>query len=270
YKIMIIANLTGGLGGQMFQYAAGRALSLKLKTPLKLHFTNALFNTQRQYGLDIFNIKANLATDAEIAKLGVIKNQVINRFLYLAQLMNIRLLKNVYTEKLNDEYDPDFFNIPDNFCIQGYFANEKYFKNIETTIRKDFTFKNKLDEKNQKFKDLITKYESVSIHVRRGDYITNKTGPRFIGLDYYIKAIKTISNKIKNPIYFIFSDDIDWVKQNLKLKNKSYFVNNNHGKNSYKDMQLMSLCKHNIIANSTFSWWGSWLNSNKNKIMIKP
>jgi len=117
---------------------------------------------------------------------------------------------------------------------------------------------------------MIKNLKSVSIHIRRGDYITNKTGPKFIGLDYYIKAIRTIENKVKNPTYFIFSDDIVWGKQYLKLKNISYFVDNNHGKDSYKDMQLMSLCKHNIVANSTFSWWGSWLNTNKNKVIIKP
>ena len=268
---MIITNLTGGLGGQMFQYAAGRALSLKLKTPLKLHFTNALFNTQRQYGLDVFNIQAHLAADPDLKKIGVFRNSVINRLTYLIeQRFNVKLQKNVFTEKINIGFDPVFFEIRDNFYVQGYFANEKYFKNTETIIRKDFTFKNQLDTKNQKWANMIKNLKSVSIHIRRGDYITNKTEPKFIGLDYYIKAIRTIENKVKNPTYFIFSDDIVWGKQYLKLKNISYFVDNNHGKDSYKDMQLMSLCKHNIVANSTFSWWGSWLNTNKNKVIIKP
>jgi len=268
---MIISNLTGGLGGQMFQYAAGRALSLKLKTSLKLHFTNALFNTQRHYELNIFNIPDNFATNTDLDKIKVLRNRIINRLAYLAeQRFNLKLQKNVFTEKMNNIFDPIFFDIPNNFYIQGYFSNENYFKKIKTIVRNDFTFKNKLDQTNLKWVNFFKHTESVSIHIRRGDYLTNKTGPRFVGLNYYLNAIKTIEKKLKNPVFFVFSDDLVWPKQNLKFQNNAYFITNNQGKDSYKDMQLMSLCKHNVIANSAFSWWGSWLNNYKNKITIYP
>lgn len=268
---MIIINLTGGLGNQMFQYAAGRALSLKLKRSLKLHFTNALFNTQRKYELDVFNIQANQVTDANLKKIGAFKNTILNRLVYLIeQRFNVKLQKNVFTEKLGNGFDTGFSNIVDNSYIQGYFANEKYFTDIEATLRKDLTFKNKLDNKNLHWAEIIRHVESVSLHVRRSDYITNKTGPKFIGLNYYIDAIKKIEEKIKNPVFFVFSDDLSWTKQNLEFKHKAYFIDNNQGNDSYKDMLLMSVCKHNIIANSSFSWWGGWLNTNRNKIIIKP
>lgn len=269
---MIISNLTGGLGNQMFQYALGRHLAIKNKTKLKLHFTNALFCTQRSYALDCFNIRAEMATDDDLKKLGIVKNRVINRMLYLIdERFGIRFNKNVITQRFPYKFDPSTLNLKDNVYIQGYWADERYFKQIEETIKGDFTFKGQLDVKNQKMADLITKTNSVSIHVRRTDYVNNSiNNPQFIGLDYYINSIKEISKRVSDPVFFIFSDDINWCKQNIRSKYKTYYVDNNRSEDSYKDMWLMSLCKHNIIANSTFSWWGRWLNKNSGKIVIKP
>jgi hypothetical protein len=270
---MIIVNLTGGLGNQMFQYAFGRALAQKYKTDLKLHFTNALFNIQRSYELDIFNISATIATKEDLKKFGVIQNRVLNRLLYLFdERYGIQLNKHIVTQRYPYIFNSKYLAIKNNSYIQGYWADERYFKEVENILRKEFTLKKKLDDKNLQILKQINKVNSVSIHVRRGDYISNKTNiPKFIGLNYYVKSINKIKNKVSNPIFFVFSDDILWCKQNLNsFINNVYYIDHNKGKDSYKDLLLMSACKHNIIANSTFSWWGSWLNQNLNKIIIKP
>jgi len=270
-KKMIIINLTGGLGNQMFQYAFGRYLSLKNKTELKYHFTNALFNIQRSYELDVFNIKAKPATDKDLKKLGVFKNRIVNRILYLIdERLKIRLNKNTITDRPPHKLDLSLFNSKNDYYLQGYWPNTSYLNQIERVIRKDFTFKKKLDQRNKNILSLIKKTNSISVHVRRTDYITNKRNKhKFIGFDYYKKSVDGIVKQINNPVFFIFSDDITWCTKNFKFSYPMHFFDHNQGKNSYKDMLLMSNCRHNIIANSTFSWWASWLNINDNKIVIK-
>jgi len=270
---MIIVNLTGGLGNQMFQYAFGKTIATKLKVDLKLHFTNALFNTQRPYELNFFNISASMTTKKDLQKFGVIQNHVVNRLLYLFdERCQIQFNKHIVTQRFPYIFNSSYLDIRNNSYIQGYWADERYFKGVEDILKKEFTPKKKLDERNQKILRQIQTPASVSIHVRRGDYVTNKTNiPKFIGLDYYIKSINKIKSKISKPVFFVFSDDIPWCKQNLNSpKDNIYYIDHNKEKDSYKDLLLMSACKHNIIANSTFSWWSGWLNINDNKIVIKP
>jgi len=269
---MIISNLTGGLGNQMFQYALGRYLAIKNKTVLKLHFTNALFNTPKKYELAVFNIQATIASEKDLKTLGVVKNRIFNRILYLAdQRFGISLSSKIITDRFPIRYNPSILDLPDNVYLQGYWADFRYFNEIENVLRNDFTFKKKLDEKNQEILDLIEKTNSVSVHVRRGDYVTNKRNSKsLLDLDYYAKSIEYMANKIKSPYFFVFSDDIPWCEKNFKFPYEIYFVKHNQDSNSYKDMLLMSQCKNNIIANSTFSIWASWLNKNKNKIIITP
>lgn len=270
---MIIVNLTGGLGNQMFQYAFGKALANKYRTDLKLHFTNALFNTQREFELNIFNISGEIATHNDLQKFGIVENRVINRLLYLFdERFGFQLNQHIVTQKFPYDFDSKYLKIKDNSYLQGYWGYENYFKSIEKILRNEFTFKHILDEKNKELLRKIVNSESVSIHVRRGDYVTNKMNiPKFIGKDYYLKAIKQIKKIISKPLFFIFSDDILWCKQNLaNLVKNIIFIDGNKDKDSYKDLMLMSYCKHNIIANSTFSWWAGWLNNNKKKVIIRP
>ena len=270
---MIIVRLKGGLGNQMFQYAFGKAIAIRHNTDLKLHFTNALFNTQRSYELDDFNISGAIATKEDLRKLGIIQNRVINRFLYLLdERYHVRFNNHIATQRYPYHFDSSYLFIKNNSYIQGYWADNRYFKGIENVIRKEFTPRKKLDERNRRILKQIQASTSISIHVRRMDYITNKgQALQFIGLDYYKRSIGKIKLKTTDPIFFVFSDDIAWCKDNLmQLLNKVYFIDHNKGKDSYKDILLMSACKHNIIANSTFSWWGGWLNRNKNKISITP
>ncbi len=171
-------------------------------------------------------------------------------------------------------FDPDILNIKWPAYLVGYWQSEKYFKRIEKRLVKEFNFKNPLNGKNFAVANEISQNNSVSIHIRRGDYVTLPYAVKMHGnicdLDYYSKAIKIIASKVKEPHFFVFSDDISWAKENLRIDYPKTYVNFNTDENSYEDMRLMSLCKHNIIANSSFSWWGAWLNRNVGKIVVAP
>ena len=184
--------------------------------------------------------------------------------------LNIKHKKTYYYQTVENAiiYDSTFYNL-DNVYLSGYWQSEKYFSKSKDAIRKTYTFPQLTGTENLLAKDDILKSNSVSLHVRRGDYLKSKDLGGVCTTEYYKKAIDYISMKIDNPKFFIFSDDILWCENNLEVEDARY-INFNKGKDSYQDMHLMSLCKHNIIANSSFSWWGAWLNSNKNKIVISP
>lgn len=267
---MIIVKLIGGLGNQMFQYAAGRRVALANNTELKLDITvyeKQVGITPRKYGLNVFNIQANIASNEEIGKLKK-ENVFLNK---LSKF--IPVFKDSRVTEKHFYFDRAVLNIKNNSHLEGYWASEKYFKDIENIIRKDFTFKDKPDEVNQQMVGRIKNCDSVSIHIRRGDYVFDEKTNKYHGfcdLDYYLRAITLVTKTVKNPQFFVFSDDIKWAKQNLHPKFPCTYVDHNVGKKDYEDMHLMSLCKHNIIANSSFSWWGAWLNQNPGKIVIAP
>jgi hypothetical protein len=152
--------------------------------------------------------------------------------------------------------------------LKGYWQSEKYFEGISKTICKHFSFPPFTDNKNKALLELIVHSNSVSIHIRRGDYLKNNLNWS-LDIEYYYRAIDLIKEKVNNPIFYIFSDDMQWAETNIKVPN-CHFINHNKGNDSFRDMQLMSNCKHNIIANSSFSWWGAWLNNNEDKKVIAP
>ena len=268
---MIVIKLYGGLGNQMFQYSIGCTLAVKNKTELK--FDVSWFNyvkdttTHREYGLNIFNIIENIATQKEIDKMQKCRKIPGRRhFLHNFFIAN----NSIYIKEKQFNFNPEILKISNNAYLDGYWQSEKYFKNIENVIRKKFTLKNKFQIKNIELKEKIKNSNSVSIHIRRGDYAKNLKTKSYHGLcplDYYYQAILNVIDKVTDPILFIFSDDIKWCKENLKIQSPTNFIEKNK---DYEDLILMSLCKHNIIANSSFSWWGAWLNSNPNKIVIVP
>lgn len=264
---MIISELTGGLGNQMFQYAFGYSLAQRKKSKLKFHFQHHDGNTQRQFELNIFKITGTQAIDTELKAMGY-PFSLINTI-----LTKIHILKSRLAQEKGFNFQANALLYPENAYIRGYWQTEKYFLDCASQIRKQFTFKKVLDKKNSSMLEEITKTNSVSVHIRRGDYVHDKKTMAFHGvcnLDYYKRSIKLMQKRVTNPVFFFFSDEPDWVKSNIKTDSPSYYVDWNKGLNSYKDMQLMSKCKHNIIANSSFSWWGAWLNTNPKKIVIAP
>lgn len=270
---MIIVKLIGGLGNQLFQYALGRHLAEINKTELKLDIFPFIEYKLHKYSLGFFNIKENIASVEEIENLKYAKeNPLVSK---IKKVLNRpkKLAPTYITEKEKFNFDPAVLSLPDNIYLDGSWQTEKYFVSIKNIIRREFTNKILLSEKTKNLAEEITKSESVSLHIRRGDLISNpKTNiiHGTCGLDYYNRCINLIDQKVKNPVFYIFSDDIEWAKDNLKLPYPAIFVDHNDAGKNYEDLYLQSQCKHQIIANSTFSWWGAWLNQNPQKIIIAP
>jgi hypothetical protein len=264
---MIIVKLIGGLGNQMFQYAIGRHIAEKNNIEFKLDITEFEIYDLHKYSLNHFNIIEKLASNDEIYKFNLRKNfeKIFNKINLYSGKKYIKEKKFAFNEKL--------LKIKNNAYIDGYWQSEKYFKKIENIIRKEFVINKAQSAKNKEVTNMIKECNSISIHIRRGDYINNKHTSQLhntCGLDYYNRTIDYINKNNKNPHFFVFSDDPQWAKDNLKTELPIYFIDNNNVNTNYEDLRLMSQCNHNIIANSSFSWWGAWLNNNPDKIVIFP
>ncbi|MDE7272481.1 MAG: alpha-1,2-fucosyltransferase, partial [Lachnospiraceae bacterium] len=171
-----------------------------------------------------------------------------------------------YIEEEDTHYKEHLLYLKGNYYISGWFQNEKYFKDHETTIKKELYPKRKI-KISKELKHILDNKNTVSVHVRRGDY---RQLNNLVKVEYYKKAMELINSYLDNVFYIVFSDDLDWVSQHMHLCDNVYFMNQEYGMQDYEELFVMSRCKHNIIANSTFSWWGAWLNDNKSKIIIGP
>lgn len=239
-KLPDVVSIKGGLGNQMFQYAYGRAQELMGKNvyyDLSFYFGGqSVGETKREYKLDVFNIKPT----GVFLKERILLVKLINKFR--------------------------------NFLGYGYFQSEKYFSRVSFFIRQEFTLKDKLGNKAEEvLNDIDKASESASIHIRRGDYITDQKTNAYHGVcgrDYYDAAIRIAKEKYPDSQFFIFSDDISWAKENF-IGEEFHFVSDPEIKD-HEELILMSKCKHNIIANSSFSWWGAWLNANPEKLVVAP
>lgn len=257
----------------MFQYAAGHALALKLGVDLKLDTIDFVgYDLHQGFELDrIFDINTPTASVEEVESiLGWRGNSTVRQF-YRKICKGIA--QSSYVIEPTFTYWPNVYQLADNAYLEGHWQSEKYFAEIASVVHKSFTFKINLEDKNLELLHLINTSNSVSLHIRRGDYVSNIANSKIYyqcSIDYYTRAIEHIGKAIDNPVFFVFSDDMQWAKGNLNFDYEFVFINHNSGEDSYIDMQLMSLCKHNIIANSTFSWWGAWLNANPKKNIYTP
>lgn len=264
---MVVLALKDGLGNQLFQYAAARCLAEKLKTELKIDVSSYRVNKLRKYSLDHFKIRTKILPGSarNILRAKLIAARVANR-------IGIKLNDRRYMETAY-HFTPDFFELTGNVYIEGYWQSEKYFLTIEKIIREEFVVASPPDEVNRLLLDKMRSVSAVSLHVRRGDYVTDKETNALHGvcsLTYYRNAISYIMERVTDPEFFVFSDDQKWVKENLKIPNAPVYYMDHNGSRDYEDLRLMYSCKHNILANSSFSWWGAWLNSNPTKIVIAP
>ena len=250
---MIITHLMGGLGNQLFQYALGRYLAHKHNTELKLDITNCESNNQTHhsyYQLGAFNIQENFATPAEIKSLTPIYD------------FN-------YSEPSN--FHPEILNSPDNVWLYGYWQSEKYFSDIAEILRREIILKNPLGKISNSWREKIINADcAVSLHIRHGDYLVPHLRNDFgiLPIDYYKICVDELKKKFSSIHVFVFSDDLDWAKKFLNFDLPTEFVEG--CEHNYEEMHLMTLCKHNIIANSSFSWWGAWLNPNPDKKVFAP
>lgn len=268
--MIIIVKLQGGLGNQMFQYAIGKNIEQhNNNADFKLDITAFKDDHQRKYALECFNVVQKIATPKEISMFLKYKTKIGKFWSWYNRLIAD---KTRYIQERQFNFEPLLLSLKKSAYLDGYWQTEKYFKDIEEIIRKDFTLKNKPSVEAENWIKKMEKCNSVSIHIRRGDYISNQKTNQFHGtcsLEYYREAISLISQKISAPVFFIFSDDMVWVKNNLKIDYPTSYISDNKIPD-YEEMIIMSNCKHNIIANSTFSWWGAWLNNNPNKTVITP
>ncbi len=276
---MIIVRLEGGLGNQMFQYALGRRLSIINNTKLKFDlsvFDKTRFNanaTWREYLLAIFRIKLEIAGEDEIQKVKTYSPSLFDKAKYkLLGKPNPYGKTEVYESKLF-KFDSLVLKTPFNSYITGYWQSPYYFDAIRKVLLNDFQFKEIPNVKNYSFINEISNQNSVSVHIRRGDYASNPKHLKNHGLcspEYYHNAIEFICNKVENPAFYFFSDEINWVEENIKINYPAIYIKATSAEKDFYDLYMMSLCKHNIIANSSFSWWRAWLNKNPDKIVIAP
>lgn len=267
---MIIVKIIGGLGNQLFQYALGKHLALLNNTELKLDITGFDEYKLHAYSLGHFNVAENFATEKEIRKFKKYQRRPGRWwFLYNRLIAN----EHKYVQEKQFHFDPQILEIRGDAYLDGYWQTEKYFKDIEDIIRKEVTVKSPLQGKDTDIAREIEATNSIMVHIRRGDYVSNPQANEYhgtCGLDYYRKAIAIIAEKVGTPHIFVFSDDHEWVKNNIVLGYPTTYVDHNNADKNYEDLRLMSLCKHHIIANSSFSWWGAWLSQNPHKIVVGP
>ena len=272
---MIVIKISGGIGNQLFQYAVARNLSIKHGVPFLLDLEWFERFPVRQYKLKNFNIEEHIGTKKEIWPLKKHGRRAgwrhcIQNFLYAND--------SLYKKEKFFHFDPAILEIKDNAYLDGNWQSEKYFYENRDTIRKDFTLKTTpssyfIEVKKKIEQNKTSNETAVSLHIRRGDYASDPKVLASIGLcsiEYYQEAAKIIASKVSHPVFYIFSDDIEWVKNNLKLSFPTQYISHPEKDKDYEELFLMASCSHHIMANSSFSWWGAWLNPNNDKIIIAP
>jgi len=266
---VIVSKLMGGLGNQMFQYSLGRRLAQDRGVPLKLDVSwyqdrvAGDADTLREYALDGWHIRAAKASAEDLAQFSIGK-----RLLGRLGLVNIAVLRE---QELG--FEPSVLDAPHTAYLTGYWQSEKYFKPMRSVLLQEFTLVSAPCAHAAGLEHRVRESDSVAVHVRRGDYARNRKTNAYHGLcpaEYYIEAARRIANRLAKPSFFVFSDDLDWVRQNLKLDWPTTYVVHDKECSPHQDIWLMSRCAHHIIANSSFSWWGAWLSPNENKVVIAP
>lgn len=260
----------GGLGNQMFQWAFYRFLQSQGEQNLRICITSP--SLKRHHDFDLFRIFSNIQQSNPKISSSYFQNQYYNLIFLARNRMSFSCWSLLF-ENMKNPIDKEYLQLGKQSLLMGFWQDKHYTEIAEQTLRNDFIFPPFEDDENMDISKKIKQSEnSVSIHIRRGDYFQKnlrETYGSVCSLGYYNKAITKIKNLVSNPFFFVFSDDPEWVKQNLTLEN-TYYIAQNKGKNAFRDMQLISLCKHHIIANSSFSWWGAWLNSNPEKMIVAP
>lgn len=280
---MIIVKIYGGLGNQLFQYAFARSLSLEYNKKFTLDiswFKKQIDTTdldqpdKREYLLNNFDIVERYSPPIVSTFIWLV-SKITSKFKVLNNISKFFLINkywpiNITESEYNQCDDNNLISRKKLILLNGYWQDFKYFEKYKDIIKKELTLKNILTDENEKYLKKIISSNSVSLHFRRGDALKPFALKRYAlcSIDYYLESISYITKKIHNPIFFVFSDNIEEVKSNLKIDYPVVFIKSQGP--DYEHLFLMSQCKHNIIANSTFSWWAAWLNSNPSKIVIAP
>ncbi len=256
---LVVTCLNGGLGNQFFQYAVGRALALRYDATLKLDLSVFPEYPLRRYELDKYPIRATIATADEL-------------MMFRDGPAGWSTGCTRYREP-HHHFDPAVRGAVPPVQLIGFWQSERYFRHIADTIRREFTPTAPMDAENERVLANIRQSNAIAVHVRRGDYVTNPSAAVRHGvpsLGYYRRAMDHVASRVADPVFYVFSDDHDWVRDNLRQPAPMVHVTVNGPERGFRDVQLMSACKHHILANSSFGWWGAWMNTSSDKIVIAP
>lgn len=277
---MIVVRFMGGLGNQMFQYAAALRLALKHKTRPKLDLSFLLDRTDRgftfrDFDLVIFNVPDPVATAEEVRMFRRLKERGSRT---LSEKIADKLTNRRFYLEAKAGFHPEVLELPDDTYLEGFFQDERYFSDIQAEVRQGFRLQPEeaqLPPETRRLADEIRgDKNSICLHVRRGDYVTNPGSLAVVGFctyDYYHKALLEMRARNPQAPVFIFSDDVKWCRENFAKTEQITVVGEEHaGPRSSHHFWLMTLCKHFVIPNSTFSWWAAWLSENPQKIVVRP
>lgn len=257
----------------MFQYAFGKTYAHKNKCDVL--FDRSWFDLEqgehpRPLRLTRYNVSAQFASKLQVEQC-INKRRASRLPGFLRQLFKKKkYTSNKRLEQCAGFFDPSLMEPSVNCFFEGYFQTDKYFKDIRGKILSDFTLASPLDESNQQMLHAIQNSNAISIHIRRGDYLNLQDTHPVCSMEYYQTAMKSVARSVDKPHFFIFSDDPNWVKSDFPLAYDKTVVDINNEENGIFDIELMRHCQHNIIANSSFSWWGAWLNENPDKMVVAP
>lgn len=262
----VVAHIFGGLGNQMFQYACARAIALRNDADIVLDQREFFAGAGQKPGLHHLNV---VSTDLPERKLPPRKKQWIRYLIWRKFKLSPRMVR-----QRGNHFNPDIMKVGGNVWLHGYWQSEKHFADFEEQIRTELSVKTQPNVENGQLLAEIAGLPAVSLHIRRGDYVDNPQANAAHGictLEYYRSAALLISERMaEKPIFYVFSDEPEWAKANLDLPFEIRVMDHNDGDHNYEDLRLMTACRHHVIANSTFSWWGAWLNPSLEKIVVAP
>ena len=266
----VVVQLKGGLGNQMFQYAMAYGRAIRSGLPLMLDVSRLNRDKLRGFELSIFDLSAEILPTYRswLAKKGA---ESLTG--YLKSMIGLANGKLPYVKEPHFHVSTDIQQATGPAFIDGYWQSEKYFNDVANEIKNQFQFAEPDNQRNRQFMAEVQNQNSVSVHVRRGDYATNPQTFKVHGLldvEYYTRAIDFVHDKIMDARFYFFSDDPDWVQKTFAYIPDITVVDWNRNAPPAIDMQLMTACSNHIVANSSFSWWGAWLGRNENKIVAAP
>ena len=269
---MIIAEMRSGLGNQLFQYAFGLSLATRNETVLKLDLDFYHHYQLRRFELGNLAISARKKDKLSRLALRLSRAPLPDHLAILEKGLRGAVLFATLVDRQGG-FDAEAYARRGNLYLRGYWQSWKYFDDIRPILLKELSVPSAPNAANAAILRHIAHASSVCIHVRRGDFVDNKELQHIFGAcrpDYYEAAIELVRARVSNPTFFVFSDDLQWVRRNLDVGESAVFVDCNKDASPVHDMRLMATCNHFIISNSTFGWWGAWLSTSPDKIVVAP
>lgn len=270
---MIVVRVRGGIGNQLFQYAFGRAISSKMHAKVFFHVMPTCREIKREYLLGELNDPDLSVTNSDDLDsfTRCILNPVINKALRMAHIDTVPVKNGLYYFDYNKSYNSEMMNhLGDNLYFDGYFQSYKYFEHIRDCLLESICLPS-VNSSRTGWISEVTGKESVSVHVRRGDFVQSRDGKHYLlEKQYYDKAIDIVRRGLEEPVFYWFSDDKEWLKANIPTDEYNRIVSVESEHPELDELMVMKSCKHGITANSSFSWWGAWLQENSDGIRIAP